>query len=145
MSVRWNEAKQRWMYEFQWRGHRATGYYKTKADAIQGEKAERAELERDADKAQEYHDSVVLRDVADKYYEQHARFQKAAKDTLHDIGWVVRWLEARRGKGVLITQIIDTDIKPMVADRRGMTVKNTDRLISPAGVNRSCTEVLRKI
>lgn len=146
MSVYYQPERQSWQYEFQRGGHRyAQRGFQTKREAEAAERKRLEEIKNGAVAAQVYRDSLALRDVADKYYEEHGKFCKAAPDTLRDVTRLVTWFESYRGKAVKITDILDADIARMVAWRRGHKVKNTERPISNAGVNRSTTEVLKKL
>jgi len=91
-------------------------------------------------------------DVAcERYYEEVGQHHKRPEATQWSLDWIVSYF----GGSKPISEIYDDDVAKMVAKRRGERVHNLARdgerpgkdgkLVSPARVNRSVTEPLRKV
>jgi integrase len=97
--------------------------------------------------------SLAIDQVAERYWQAIGQHHVNANDTEHDMARLVDYF----GKTKLLTDITDSDVMKLVAWRRGQrrTVhrkarvsKETavvDPLIKPATVNRTTTEVLKKL
>src|SRR5262249_13691493 len=85
--------------------------------------------------------SLQLDHVADRYWIEIGQHHAGADNTERDLARVVD----RLGKTKLITEVTDDDVRELVAERRGHKVPNKDQLIANATVNRSTTEVLKKL
>jgi integrase len=93
--------------------------------------------------------SLKLKDVAARYWDAVAKGTAGADNTERDLNRLLDYFKehhkAAGGDGIAITAIALQDIEELIARRRADTVAHTDRLITPATVNRSTTEVLRKL
>jgi integrase len=84
--------------------------------------------------------SLQIDHVADRYWQQVGQHHAGAHNTSRDLARLVEYF----GKSKLLTDITDADVAKLVAWRRGSKGR-ADRLISNATVNRSTTEVLKKL
>lgn len=94
--------------------------------------------------------STKLDDVAGRYWHEIGQHHAGADTTWRDIGRLVDYF----GPTKLLTEILDDDVAKLVAWRRGHRVTRHGKgkknaasapLIAPATVNRSTTEVLKKL
>lgn len=95
--------------------------------------------------------SLKIADVAGRYWAEIGRHHAGAKDTWRDLQRLV----ARFGPDTLLTEISDDEVAQLVAWRRSHRVERRRKkprkddppapLISNATVNRSTTEVLKKL
>ena len=107
--------------------------------------------ERDRAKQQVRRSSAVstkLDDVAGRYWNEIGQHHAGADTTWRDIERLIGYF----GETKLLTEIQDDDVARLVAWRRGHRVtrhgkgkKNAAPLVAPATVNRSTTEVLKKL
>jgi integrase len=132
-------------FDFIVEGHRVSRSTRktTLKEAKQVEAAER-EAAREQVKAQQ-HAAVSLKidHVAERYWEAVGQHHAGADTTERDLERLVIYF----GKDRLITDIADADVTKLVAWRRGHRIKGDGDapLIAPATVNRSTTEVLKKL
>jgi integrase len=116
--------------------------------------AEKVEAERKADavealkQAAEVRVSLKLKDVAARYWDAVARDKAGADNTERDLNRLLDYFEkhhkAAGGEKIPITAITLQDIEELIARRRADKGR-TGRPIANGTVNRSTTEVLRKL
>lgn len=142
MSVYQRPDSPDWWYEFRYKGVRFRGSTevplgepKSKAERVESEKR----TEAPALLAKRNSKEITLNEALDRYYEEIAKFQSSAADTDRMLASLI-WL----GKDRLLSEPIDSRLAEYVAWRRGHKVKNTDRMVSNATVNRD-TELLRRV
>jgi integrase len=148
-------------YEFQLKGHRFRGStgeatraraQQVEADIRREALAEIAIDAREIARGKRPNQPLTLKDVAAEYWEQKAARQVRSDQVL----WSLNWLTAYFGDDMLITKIDSAAISKMVAKRRGEPVVNRAAMrsrkhkpavkqLSPARVNRSVIEPLRKV
>jgi integrase len=91
--------------------------------------------------------SLAIVHVASRYWEMIGKHHAGADTTERDLNRLVDYFSESK----LLTEITDSDVGQVVAWRRGQSVKgskdqgNNVTLIAPATVNRSTTEVLKKL
>jgi integrase len=143
LSVYKSKRSPFYRYDFWVGGHRFHGSTKRKtrreAEAVETEYFEQAKQRVAA--LEDAATSLQLDHVADRYWVDIGQHHAGADNTERDLARVVDYL----GKTKLITEITDDDVRSLVAWRRGHRVPGKDRLISNATVNRSTTEVLKKL
>jgi integrase len=145
-------------YDFWWRGARFHGSTKRanrrKAEAV--ERSERDRAKQQAAAARASSASLKLDDVVGRYWNEVGQHHVGAANTWRDVERLVEFF----GPTKLLTEISDDDVARLVAWRRSHRVirgaekgKTKDNakdpaeapLISNATVNRSTTEVLKKL
>jgi len=144
VSVYKSKKSPYYRFDFWVRGNRFHGSTerttRREAEAVEREHYERAK-QRVAE-LQEAAISLQLDHVADRYWIEIGQHHAGADNTERDLARLVEYF----GKTKLLTEIADADVAALVAWRRGHRVAHTDdRLISNATVNRSTTEVLKKL
>jgi integrase len=138
-------------YDFRFKGDRFHGSTEctNKRDAESFEAAERDRAKQQA-KVAPSAVSTKLDDVAGSYWNQVGQHHVGADTTWRDVARLIGYF----GPAKLLTEILDADVAKLVAWRRGQRVtrhgkgkKNaaTAPLVAPATVNRSTTEVLKKL
>ena len=148
MSVYKTKRSPYFLYDFQTRGCRFHGSTKKtnrrEAETVEAEELERAKRAIKAGQST----SLELDDVAGRYWQEIGQHHAGATNTERDLARLVEYFGSTR----LLTDIIDDDVAKLVAWRRGHRVirsKGAKRencpLISNATVNRSTTEVLKKL
>jgi integrase len=150
MSIYRGARSPYYQYDFQVRGYRFYGSTKCtsrrEAEIIERQKREQAKQQvADGRRAST---SLRLDDIADRYWLEVGQYHSNANNTERDLARLVGYL----GKDNLITEITDDDVTRLVAWRRGHRVIRSKKaksedcpLISNATVNRSTTEVLKKL
>ena len=153
MSVYKPKGSPFYHFDFQWRGdrfHGSTGETeRRKAEAVEDAEKKRAKARK---AAQSGTVSLKLDDIAARYWEEVGRHHAGHRDTWAALERLVDYF----GPGKLITEITDDDVARLVAWRRGHRVTRRRKkkpakdaplppLVSNATVNRSCTEVLKKL
>jgi integrase len=140
-------------FDFQWRGTRFHGSTKrtNRREAETVERAERDRAKQEAATARSASTSLKLDDVAGRYWQEVGQHHAGSADTWRDLERLVEYFGATK----LLPEISDDDVARLVAWRRGhRVVRSTKRkakdapeppLISNATVNRSTTEVLKKL
>jgi integrase len=137
-------------YDFQLKGHRFHGSTgaKSKREAEAVEKLERTKARQQFEKAGHAATSLRIDDVADRYWLEVGQHHVGKETTERDLARLVEYF----GKDKLLTDIVDDDVTKLVAWRRGHRVTRHGKgrakeapLIAPATVNRSTTEVLKKL
>ncbi len=154
MSVYRPKTSPYYHYDFQWRGDRFHGSTREterrKAEAV--EEAERARVRQRAKAARAAATSLQIDDIADRYWLEVGQHHAGHKDTQAALKRLVEYF----GQARLLTEISDDDVAKLVAWRRGQRVARRSRkprpgdappppLVSNATVNRSTTEVLKKL
>jgi integrase len=116
------------------------------AEAVEREHKERAKEQ--VKELQQAESSLQLDHVAGRYWQEIGQYHAGADNTARDLARIVE----RMGKTKLLTEITDPDVAGLVAWRRGHRVirspkqkKEAAPLIANATVNRSTTEVLKKL
>jgi len=152
MSVYKHQDSPFYHFDFQFKGdrfHGSTGCTsKREAEAY-----ERGERERATQQVRRIASAVStkLDDVALRYWEEIGQHHAGADTTFRDVARLIGYF----GETKLLTEIRDDDVAKLVAWRRGHRVKDHRKeipknapllpLVSNATVNRSTTEVLKKL
>jgi hypothetical protein len=147
MSVYRPKGSPFYHYDFQWRSDRFYGSTK-RTSRREAEAVERAERERVKFAGPTRSVAPTLDDAVGRYWTEWAQHHAGADNTWRDLGRLVDYFGATK----LLTEITDDDVARLVAWRRGHRVIRNKKakpddcpLISNATVNRSTTEVLRKL
>jgi hypothetical protein len=152
MSVYKHQDSPFYHFDFEYKRRRFHGSTEctNKRDAEAYERAERERAKQQVKKATSTA-SVKLDDVAGRYWNEVGQHHVGADTTWRDIERLIEYFEATK----LLTEIRDDDVTKLVAWRRGHRVtrhgkkgkKNaaTAPFIANATVNRSTTEVLKKL
>jgi hypothetical protein len=145
MSVYRHKDPPFYHYDFQLRGHRFHGSTgaKGKREAEGVERTEKARAKKHLEQASRAKVSLRIDDVADRYWLEVGQHHAGRDNTERDLARLIEYF----GKDRLLTEIDDDDVAELVAWRRGHTRRGAARapLIAPATVNRSTTEVLKKL
>jgi integrase len=137
-------------YDFEIQGHRFYGSTKckTRREAEVVERDLREQKKQEVADQQGAASSLQLDHVADRYWIERGQHHAGADNTERDLARLIEYF----GKTILLTEITDDDVTKLVAWRRGHRVirskatKAKDApLISNATVNRSTTEMLKKL
>jgi len=150
MSVYRPKGSPYYHFDFQWRGHRFHGSTKRtarrEAEAVEREEIERAK--RVVAATQAASTSLQLDHVAGRYWFEVGQHHAGADNTERDLARLVDYFSPDK----LLSEITDDDVARLVAWRRGhRIIRSKGRkpedcpLISNATVNRSTTEVLKKL
>lgn len=139
-------------FDFQWRGRRFFGSTertsRREAEAVERGERERVQLEasRPAPGPE-----LSLDVAAGRYWQEIGQHHAGSDTTRRDLARLIGYFGATK----LLSEITDDDVAKLVAWRRGHTVarhrkpgtkaKACDPLVSNATVNRSTTEVLKKL
>jgi integrase len=141
MSVYKPQGSPFYHFDFQWRGTRFHGSTK-RTDRREAQAVEKAERERVKHTAAPVTSAGMTLDVAaGRYWHEVGQLQRGADDTERDFARIVDYFGAVRP----INTITGDDVAKLVAWRRGHKVPHTDRLIAAGTVNRSTTELLRRL
>jgi len=140
-------------FDFQLKGHRFYGSTGT-SDRRKAEGFERGERDRARAELKASRDTAVslqLDDVAGRYWNEVGQHHAGADTTERDLARLIEYF----GKTKLLTEIGDNEVANLVAWRRGHRVTRHRKkpikdaplppLVSNATVNRSTTEVLKKL
>lgn len=88
-------------------------------------------------------------EACEAYWEAIGQHHDKGGQGAENTAWSLDWLKEHLGAGRRISEIDDAMVLMLVARRRGAKVvrgaKTIDRLVSPATVNRSVTQPLRKV
>jgi len=146
-------------YDFQFRCARFCGSCETasrrEAEKVEADRRDevKAEYERTKRSA---HAALTIDAAFLRYWEEVGKHHKRSDQTM----WSLEWLMNALGKDKRLCEITDGDVAHLVARRRGEPVNNVaaalgrkrgnrnvkqPKLVSPARVNRSVTEPLRKV
>jgi integrase len=147
MSVYKPKGSPFYQYDFECRGHRFHGSTKrtSRREAEAVERAERDQAKQRLAETQTATTSLVLDHIIDRYWVEVGQHH-AGGHTWCDLSRLIDYF----GPTKLLNEIYDDDVARLVAWRRGhhVTLRNkqhTDKLIDPITVNRSTTEVLKKL
>jgi integrase len=143
LSVYKSKKSPYYRYDFWVGGHRFHGSTKRKtrreAEAIENEYLEQAKQRVAA--LEDAATSLQLDHVADRYWVDIGQHHAGADNTERDLARLVEYFS----KTKLLPEITDDDVRKLVSWRRGHKVPGKDQLISNATVNRSTTEVVKKL
>ena len=150
MSVYPHSKSPFYHFDFEIDGHRFFGSTKRtsrrEAEKVEQSARERAKQQLAQTKAATT--SLQLDDVAGRYWTEIGQHHSGAGNTWRDLGRIVSYF----GPTKLLTEIADDDVARLVAWRRGNRIVRTKGrrpaecpLVSNATVNRSTTEVLKKL
>jgi integrase len=149
MSVYRHKDSPFYHFDFQFKGtrfHGSTGCT-SKREAEAYERVERDRAKQQV-KSAASPVSTKLDDVAGRYWSEIGQHHAGADTTWRDLERLINYF----GSTKLLTEILDDDVAKLVAWRRGHRVtrhgkgkKKEAPLIAPATVNRSTTEVLKKL
>jgi integrase len=141
MSIYKPQGSPFYHFDFQWRGNRFHGSTK-RTDRREAQAVEKAEKERVKHAvAPATGAGMSLDDAAGRYWHEAGQHHSGADDTERDLARIVDYFGAVKP----LTAITGDDVAKLVAWRRGHKIQNNSRLISPATVNRSTTELLRRL
>jgi integrase len=148
MSVFKPKGSPYYHYDFQRRGRRFYGSTK-RTDRRQAQAVERAERERAKHTSASITSaSMTLDDAAGRYWHEVGQHHAGADNTERDLARLIEYFGAARQ----LDTITDDDVARLVAWRRGhRVIRNKEdkpencRFISNATVNRSTTEVVKKL
>lgn len=157
MSVYRPKNTKLYLFDFRRGGirfHGSTG----QTEEREAKKVERAEIKKAEAQAATARKSkrapMTINAAAARYYLEQGQHNTKPRETLNNLDRIVEWI----GKDTLLADITDEIVSRLVARRRGETRRNTAReqggsprkkkplgLVSPAQVNRSFTQVLRRV
>ena len=149
MSVYKPKGSPFYHYDFWWRGDRFHGSTRrtNRREAEAVERAERDRARRRTARSQATSTSLKIDDVAGRYWIEVGQHHAGQKNTWRDLERLIDYFGATK----LLTEIGDDDVACLVAWRRGHRIVRSQRknalapLIGNATVNRSTTEVLKKL
>jgi integrase len=150
MSVYKHKDSPFYHYDFRLQGHRFHGStgVKSKREAESVERIEKAKARKNLDSAGKTSVSLRIDDVADRYWLEVGQHHVGKDTTERDLARLIEYF----GPDKLLPDIADDDVTKLVAWRRGHRVTRHGKgkekeapLIAPATVNRSTTEVLKKL
>jgi integrase len=128
-------------FDFQWRGTRFHGSTK-RTDRREAQAVEKAERERARQSANVTTSaSMTLDNAAGRYWNEAGQHHAGADNTERDLDRLIEYFGAARP----INTITGDDVAKLVAWRRGHKVPHTGRLIAAGTVNRSTTQLLRRL
>jgi integrase len=143
MSVYRPNGAAAYVYDFQLRSRRFCG----PTGATSKREAEAVERQKRAEAAEEIkrrealrRESMTFEVASSRYWTEVGQHHKGSDNTL----WSLDWLKRAIGGRTRLTSITDSLVAQLVARRRGEVTKRGTPP-TPATVNRSMTEVLRKI
>lgn len=139
-------------YEFQLQGRRFSGNTgcrtKREAQAFEQSRKEQARIELNAEAAF-FAERMTFEIAASRWWLEIGQHQKSTDTILRNLEWLKKWIGADKP----LEEITDSVIAALVARRRGERVPirmrngkiKPGKLVSPATVNRTCTQPLREI
>ncbi len=136
--------------DFVWRGHRIhrTTKCTSRREAEQVEREALEQAKKRITNQQAASTSLLLDHIIDRYWLEVGQHHVNANSTWKDLSRLIDYF----GKDKLLNEIGDDDVARLVAWRRGHRVVHNKKtkpedcpLISPATVNRTTTEVLKKL
>jgi integrase len=150
MSVFLKAGTPYYQFDFWLGGHRFLGSTKRtnkrEAEAVEKAERDRAKIQLAAGKADA--SSLTMDIAAGRYWEEIGKHHAGSSDTWRDIQRLVEYF----GAGKRLCDIQGDDVAKLVAWRRGHRIQRSKKtkladcpLISNATVNRSTTEVLKKL
>ncbi|SRR6266404_1233347 len=151
MSIYKHKDSPYYHFDFRLKGHRFHGSTgcTSKREAEAFERAERDRAKQQV-RAAASPVSTKLDDVAGRYWNEIGQHHAGADTTWRDLDRLINYF----GPTKLLTDILDDDVARLVAWRRGHRVTRHGKgkknaaaapLVAPATVNRSTTEVLKKL
>ncbi len=149
MSVYKAKGSPYYQFDFEVQRHRFFGSTKktSRREAEQCEQEQRKHVIKTLDAAGAHKVSLAMSDVTARYWVEVGQHHAGAGNTLRDLNRLVDYFTPVK----LLTEITDDDVAKMVAWRRrhltrgGKGVKPAPPAVSNATVNRSTTEVLKKL
>lgn len=147
MSVYKPKGAPFYVYDFQWRGRRFCGTTNCpgRRDALAVERDARERVKSTAAQEAKAVGSLRLADVASRYWKEVGQYHAGADNTKRDLARLVGYFPTE----TLLSAIADDDVAKLVAWRRGHRVERKKGkpgpLVSNTTVNRSTTEVLKKL
>jgi integrase len=150
MSVFLKAGTPYYQFDFQIRGHRFLGSTKCttkrEAEAVENGERERAKIQLASGQADG--GSLTIDIAAGRYWAEIGKHHACSSDTWRDIQRLVTYFGANKR----LCDIADNEVAALVSWRRGNRVQRSKKrkledcpLISNATVNRSTTEVLKKL
>lgn len=142
-----------YQFDFQWRSDRFHGSTKrtNRREAEAVERAERVRVKQESTKAVSSDAPLTIDAACGRYWDEVGQHHAGSDSTWRDLERLLGYF----GPSKLLSEITDDDVARLVAWRRGHTVarhrkaagnpKKPDPLVSNATVNRSTTEVLKKL
>ncbi len=150
MSVYKPKGSPYFQFDFQWRGDRFHGSTKrtNRREAEAVERNEREAAKQRAATSSGAGTTLTIDQVAGRYWTEIGQHHACASSTWRDIERLVAYFGATK----LLTEITGDDVAKLVAWRRGHRVIRSPKakvndapFITPATVNRTTTEVLKKM
>jgi len=144
VSVYRKQGSQIYSYDFVAKGNRFSGSTgaTTKREAEAVEAIRREEAIASIKAAGQAAVSLAIDHVADRWWQAVGQYHAGADTTARDLKRLVEYF----GKNCSLADIHDPEVMKIVAWRRGHRSKSQpETLIAPATVNRSTTEVLKKL
>jgi integrase len=129
-----------YQYDFRYKGVRFHSSTK-RADRREAQVVEKAERERVNHTAPITSASMTLDAAAGRYWHEAGQHHAGADDTERHLASLIAYFGAARP----INTITGDDVAKLVAWRRGHKVPHAGRLIAAGTVNRSTTELLRRL
>lgn len=128
-------------YDFQLRNRRYCGSTErtSSRDALAVERDVKERVKRTAAQEAKANSSLRMADVTARYWQEIGQYHAGASNTERDLARLVAYF----GDDRLLTDLTDDDVAKLVTWRRGHKVRK--KLITNATVNRSTTEVLKKL
>lgn len=146
MSTYKRKGAATYSYDFVFRGHRFSGdtgqTQKRAADRV--EESKRDEARREFRAGTPVNGTLTLEAAVKRYWDEVAQYQVNALTALTCLEWLVKAL----GRGTMLTEIDDNRVALVVSKRRGekaLRGRNKGGDLTPATVNRTATEPLRKV
>ena len=131
-------------YDFQVRGHRFSGNTEAgnrkAAEAVERELKAKAKADIETEK-RTGNGPLLLRHAAGRYWQEVGQHHADSAATYRDLERLV----SRLGPDKRLDMITDADVAALVAWRRSQKAKGKPETVSNATVNRSTTEVLKKL
>jgi len=146
MSVYKRAAQATYSYDFQLQGRRFSGdtgaTTKREAERVQVERKEAARAQI-LSEAAFFADEMTFEIAASRWWLEVGVHNKNSETTLKNLEWLKRHV----GATTHLTAVTDSIVASLVARRRGERVKGREKanFVSPATVNRTCTQPLREI
>lgn len=142
MSVYRNAKSPFYWFDFQCKGRRFFGSTKRtskrEAEAVERQERERAKREMSASGVAM---PLTMDYACGRYWNEVGQHHVSKNDTWRNLERLIDYF----GKDKLLSDIGDAEVTAMVERRRGQRSKNGGKLVANATVNRSATEVLRKV
>jgi len=145
MSVYRHAASPFWHYDFQLKGrrfHGSTGRT-AKGEALAVERTKKEEARRDVGRvlAVAAGAPMTFDEAAGRWWNEVGQFLANATDAFRDVAWLIEAV----GPFTILPDITTRKVADIVARRRASRYGRAKRLVSNATVNRTCTQLLRRI